>query len=378
LGRLLSEHQNILLLGPRRVGKTSLTHELRRSPIEGWTFFYSDLERFSSPGELVADMIAHLIHDKRTRNWLDVAAGLIPFRQSIANAINRIKTFSFFGTIRVDIAEAIGAHWRSTAEKLQRRLAHLPPDAKLVFIHDELSILVSKILQKENGVREAEALLGWLRSLRQDPALLGKILFIAGGSISLDGVLRRHGMSASINDFAVFCLDVWSQEIARDFLIALGKTYSLPLTDSHISEMLKLLGDPVPYHVQLMFQTVHDLSEGHPERITVDLIEQAFNERLAGRSGAPHLAHYAERLVNVLDQDDLVIARKVLRSACRSVRGIRRSAITISTDQEGKLHAVVDLLIEDGYLRASGETLQFRSNLLREYWHRFQRKVSTP
>ncbi len=45
LWRRLERGEHILMVAPRRVGKSSLMQELKRAPRQGWTVFYSDLEK---------------------------------------------------------------------------------------------------------------------------------------------------------------------------------------------------------------------------------------------------------------------------------------------------------------------------------------------
>src|SRR5579862_646608 len=71
--RLKGGH-NLTLLAPRRIGKTSLMHELRRVPSQGWIVFYSDLERCNAASECVADVLAHVSTDERTKTLFEAAA----------------------------------------------------------------------------------------------------------------------------------------------------------------------------------------------------------------------------------------------------------------------------------------------------------------
>lgn len=44
---------NILLLAPRRMGKTSIMHQLMEEPREGWLVVYLNVEELESPGDLL-------------------------------------------------------------------------------------------------------------------------------------------------------------------------------------------------------------------------------------------------------------------------------------------------------------------------------------
>jgi uncharacterized protein len=358
--------QNILLLAPRRVGKTSLMHELRRAPRPTWVVFYSDLERCNKPAELIADMLAHLSSDNRTRTFFDAALKYVPFRRGIAAILGRVKSFSVIEQLRVELSEEISEDWRSAALRLHERLSNTPNGMKILFIQDELPILLGKLLKSPAGRKDAEAILEWLRTLRQDPKLAGKVLFLAGGSISLSGVLRRYNLSAPINDLSLYPVGPWSAHISELFLDALGKRYSFPLSALHKREMLGLLQEFIPYHLQLMFQAVFEACRGEEANLCEETIKSAFNDRLAGPHGGPFLDHYSERLDHIFSNEDATTARSILSNVSASQNGTSIENMAIGDNFDD----VVQVLIDDGYIKKDGDRLLFCSNLVRVYWLR--------
>jgi hypothetical protein len=137
--------------------------------------------------------------------------------------------------------------------------------------------------------------------------------------------------------------------------------------------MLSLLGEAVPYHVQLLFQAARDICGGDVSRLDPQVIDRAFSERLAGPLGGPHLDHYAERLERVLPPEDVEIARGILARACQSERGMELAALAdLAPGRSRELAAIHRLLIDDGYLIEESGSLRFRSNLVRDYWRNHQ------
>ena len=51
----------------------------------------------------------------------------------------------------------------------------------------------------------------------------GTVHTLVGGSIGLEGILRRAGLSASINDLVPFRVDPWDRSTAVEFLHGLGR-----------------------------------------------------------------------------------------------------------------------------------------------------------
>ena len=71
--------EHVLMLAPRRVGKTSLMLELHRAPRENWHVINADLEGGDGPEDCVAAMIAALAADSRYRTGFES----IPFSSTV-------------------------------------------------------------------------------------------------------------------------------------------------------------------------------------------------------------------------------------------------------------------------------------------------------
>lgn len=101
------------------------------------------------------------------------------------------------------------------------------------------------------------------------------------------------------------------------------------------------------------------------------MIERCFSERLAGAGGTAHLDHYATRLEIALDQHEHEIALCILGRVCRRARGAALEELgDLRRSSERTYLSVLRDLEADGYLEQDGDRLEFRSNLLREWWRK--------
>ena len=340
---LLEQGEHILMLAPRRVGKTSLMLELQRAPHEDWDVLYVDVEGGDSPANCVAAILAALAADPRYRSQFEA----LPFSSAIKDVFTRVSIGVDIEMLRIELKDAIGRDWDRAADQLQARML------------------------RTGGHRVAELLLSRLRHWRQSPELRGRVHTLVGGSIGLEGVLRRAGVPGSINDLAPFHLDSWDRSTATDFLTALGRSGDFHLDNDAIVQVLDLLQDPVPYHVQLFFSALQDACKGIPSRVSPESIESCFRNRLAGPSGTAHLDHYATRLETALDERGYELAREILSHACRRRDGATIGELTeLVESDERTFHAVLHDVEADGYLTREDNRLTFRSNLLREWWRR--------
>ncbi len=256
--------------------------------------------------------------------------------------------------------------------ELETRLTSLPvTGVKLLIIMDELPILISRMLRTGDRRNEAALLLSRLRQWRQAPSLRGSVHTLIGGSIGLEGILRRAGISASINDLVPFRVDPWKPSIAVAFLKALGREVGFRLDDESISRVLDLLMDPVPCHVQLFYWELRDACRGDASRVSARLIDRCFEERLSGESGTAHLDHYETRLEIALDEHEFEMAHAILGLVCKSRAGVRLSDLEeLRRHDERTFRSMLRDLKADGYVRGDGRQLAFRSNLLREWWRK--------
>ena len=359
--------EHVLMLAPRRVGKTSLMLELHRAPRDNWHVINVDVEGGAGPEDCVAALIAALAADLRYRTRFEA----IPFSSTIKRVLEGLSASVDIGVLRVELKRAIGREWDRVAAQLQDRLINLPEAGrKLLIILDELPILVSRMLRDDRR-SDADLLLARLRQWRQEPALRGTVHTLVGGSIGLEGVLRRAGLSASINDLVPFRVDSWDRSIAVDFLHELGRDIDFPLGDQSIARILDLLVDPVPYHVQLFVSALRNACSGDSSRVSQETIERCFEEQLAGESGTAHLDHYEKRLEFALDEQDRTIAHSILGLACRSRDGVRLSTLGRQIrGSERTFQWVLRDLKADGYLTEGDGRLVFRSNLLRVWWRK--------
>lgn len=368
----LEQGEHVLMLAPRRVGKTSLMLELRREPRENWDVFYVDVEGTEDPADYLAAIVAALAVNPEYRRGIEK----IPFAKTVTDALKSIFSFSEISVstekLRIELKGAIGRDWKRTEDQLLERLESLPdPGRNLLIILDEFPILVSRMLKAPGGKDDVELLLSGLRRWRQSPKIRGKVRTLIGGSIGLEGILRRVALSGLINDLAPFQLDSWNRDVAVKFLEELGDSHDFRVDERGVSQILDLLSDPVPYHLQLFFSTLRESCNGDPSRVSESLIERCFTERLAGPVGTSHLDHYAARLEIMLDADEQEAAHDILNHACRRRDGARISGIEELT-RRGKSVFLSALrnLESDGYVRRDGSYVCFRSNLLREWWRK--------
>ena len=159
--------------------------------------------------------------------------------------------------------------------------------------------------------------------------------------------------------------------IATAFPHGLGEANEFWLDDISIARILELLQDPIPYHIQLFFSALRDDCKRDAAGISREVIDRCFNDRLAGPSGIAHLDHYATRLEIALDAHEHDVAIGILGNTCLRTSGTSLSELErLRQTGEQTFWSVLRDLEADGYLVRDEDRLEFRSNLLREWWRK--------
>jgi hypothetical protein len=361
---------NVLLLAPRRVGKTSLMHALakRWRAEEGNAAFFVDVQGAGSELQFVRKVASVL--DKAAVEGVIASA-----RRGLARVLQTVgKVGGTAGPVglELELRSAKEDDWLAVADVLVRTLGEAPTETLLLV--DELPLVVQQILTSddEGGPERAKAFLDALRGWRIDPAL-SRIHWLVAGSIGLDTLARRHGFSASINDFVLAPLGAFDDRTARQLVDALVAGHRTPFDSDARDHLVRRLGGwSLPYYVQILFGEARALSMG--KRVDIGTVDRAW-ETLLDANHRSHFDHWWSRLGDSLAAPDAERAHLLLHAVAASTDGlsvdearVRTMGASLANTQRDRWAFVVDTLTSDGYIVEQDGRLRFRSPLLREFW----------
>lgn len=365
----LDHGAHILLIAPRRTGKTSLMREVSRRIADRYICVHADLEHCRT----IADAIVELSVATRSHRavWSKVRD---LFGRLLGNA-DEIK----LDEVVVNLRAGLGADWQPTGERYFAELA--AAERPVALFIDELPILVNRLLRSErpgDGRMAVDVFMSWLRSIAQKHR--GRIRLVVSGSIGLGPVLQSANLSATINHFTRFHLEPWSEAIARGCLQALANRYGVEWDDAVTARMTEHLGWCIPHHVQTYFSHTYDDARRRGDMtVTTADVDRVYRERMLSSRGHAELSHYEERLKLVLGDGVLPIAIDLLTEA--AVAGELTPEATAAIVDEHRpddapaerrhlIRRLLDLLQHDGYLAESPSGFAFRSKLLRDWWEK--------
>ena len=379
LAERVRDRTHTLVTAQRRMGKTSLVRELRRRLEEGGKFdtVFVDVEGADTAADAIAEIGAGSLPVQGA--WRRILAS---FDNVLRGAGGRIDELSV-ADVRVKLRAGIDAgNWRRRGDEVFAALA--ANGRPVVLAIDELPILVDRLLRgagegiAPEGIRAADAFLSWLRKNGQ--AHRDRVVLILSGSVSLEPILRRAGLSAQANIYSPYDLKPWDGETAESCLGALAEAYGLDLPAAVRRDMCRRLRCAIPHHVQLFFDCLHEhLRRAGRSAATPEDVEDAYRADMLGARGQMDLDHYETRLKSTLGARGYRIALDLLTETAVGRGVLRDDAVGLyreyfkagAAEAEGDAIAVEEVLRQlehDGYLERRGEGFGFVSGLLEDWW----------
>jgi len=366
--RKVEQGSHILMTGQRRMGKTSIAHQLTRILRErnpSLNHLFVDLDDCVDEVHMIV-MIAEQV------------AALGRENQSLVTWAKRYwEKFPGFAEISiadftVKLQESMtNATWREHGDELLQSLsgAH-----RTLITIDELPNMLLRI-EANGGKDRVEGVLRWLRRNCQAPSTQG-LQFMVSGSIGLIPMVRRLSLVNSISQFEEYRIGPWTRQVANDCLEARARYDEITYEPGAIDEILNLLGILVPFHIQRFSTRCADLVRSRDNK-TVSLQDVATLYKQMVDGDEYQLDHYESRLRESLGEDFKLSAQPLLNACAdgeaRSFTACKNLVDSNVSDED--LVWLLGLLVHDGYLVESNENWSFPSGILRDWWvkvHRLQ------
>ncbi len=373
------ERGNVLMLAPRRVGKTSLILRAQEmAPSWGYQAAYLTAAKAKDETGFVEQLVK--------------AARLIPEAKSVvrqiedgllARLLKRVESVEAFKA-GVSLRAAHESGWTQVGEALIEGLEAVTGQ-RWLFMVDELPVFVLKLLRREDGRERVEQFLDWFRSLRQQSETTERVRWVLAGSIGLDTVTARLGLGDTINDLHVVHLGSFDRDTADAFIRELARSYSLVLPDEARGRLLDRIGWLIPFHLQIAFGELLSLAPNDDgSRTTADTlyevsvaeIDTAVEALLAPAKRGFYFDYWRQRLDEELGKPDNGLARRLLGAAARDPEGASKQTLSqLLTSELGdaqerseRLRFLLDVLERDGYWVEADGRYRFRSPLAQAYW----------
>ncbi len=381
--RKLDTH-SLLMLAPRRVGKTSLMLALIKEA-DSKGFKAAPLCRFAGckdEWDCVQALLKAIGQSHKSRSIL----------KTIGKHLKPIKSIKLAG-LQLEIRDEDRKLWRQVGEGIIGALQE--QNKPWLICVDEVPVFINRLLdpshtnndqpeatadptsiqQTHTGRTRAADFLNWFRDLRQ--ASHRNVRWILAGSIGMDTIASRLHLSDTINDLDPFPLGAFDSATADEFLLLLAKSYQLNLPNDAREEIIHRVGWPLPYYLELLLDKLIDNQADGP--ITPAQVADAY-QTLLTPAYKVHFDYWRQRLHEELDPHDAGHCIALLSIACADPQGVRHDSlkqalsqrITNAQQAHEKLRYLLDILESDGYLiidnSQNDSRYRFRLNWLRDYW----------
>ena len=358
------------MLAPRRVGKTSLLCHMRDQPQEGWRCFFISVEALETEAQFVVRLLAALYEAHPKGAWMSRFGNL-------QGALQRIERLDL-GPVKLRLAEEVGDNWQEVGETALRVMKELQGNT-LVLV-DEFPIFVRRLLAVSDRER-TRLFLDWFREMRNTLGSgAARLHFVLSGSLGLDAVVRSVGMSATINDLAVYRLGPLDDNLADQLLVKLAEGEDLNLAPDLRGKIREHIDWPIPFHFQLIFAKLLTLVRFRGRELDEELVDEAYASLLSAEN-RKHFEHWVERLDEpLLTPEERDLEEALLWAAARDPKGLAASSALLLRKRvapEVSEEIVLASLAHDGYLVEDDKRWRFASSLLRDWWLRWKKPKNT-
>ena len=383
--REILNHDDILLLGPRRIGKTSLARAVMAiTHKEGWK---------------VVEIVVASCNDEKgfldkledaLKKALDSFAGKLRdgMRDKLGALGRRIKSLKLGGfgaTAEVGLAGTDSDDWTTVGNDLLALLGELD-DHWLIYV-DELPIMLFNIIRQDsaNGVQRVRRFLDWFRNDVRALASAGKVRWLISGSVGLDTLVQEHGMADTINSLNHQNLPPFTDSLACQLIRELATSYTIALDEGAVRSLVDAVSWPQPYYLQIAFQQLRSLIAANPGTPPQDLIDKTIEQIIQPGIGADNDFHHWDSRLNMqLSAPLATLAKALLNQSATLARGTRAENLLATvqqrhpdaTDDEARALFVRlrDILLRDAYWLADDSSgarhYRFALEPLRRWWNR--------
>ena len=213
--REILANDDILLLGPRRIGKTSTARAIMAAVRdEGWRTIEINVASCVDERGFLDKLDAALTPELASLTTL-IKDAIVDRLSAIAGRIKAVKIpIPSTGSVEVSLGESETEDWTKIANDVLRLMAQA--EQRWLIYVDELPILLFNIIRNDSqtGVQRVRRFLDWFRNDVRALPEARQVRWLVSGSVGLDTLVQEHGMADTINSMSHQGLAAFSDEVA--------------------------------------------------------------------------------------------------------------------------------------------------------------------
>lgn len=370
--------QNVLLLAPRRTGKTSVMYRLLDQPEPDWVTMHLNAEVLDDPAEFFLALI-DACHESAPDFLRQIISAGWSLLSGVWDRLESVQAFEFKVELRK--AEQWHENWQQIAAQLFDRLARA--GRPVLIVVDELPDMLNAIGEKSPD--DLRKFLHLFRDLRTN-SKYANVRWLVGGSVNLRGVLDEQGLINLVNDLHTLILPPFSADEVARFIDTTFRDLGIEYEPAIVPRVLDRLGEPIPYFLQLLANEVWILWRRKKQTITPELLDRVVDHALLGDVALDKFQHYHSRIRAHYPDTQREAAYRLLNELSRAPDGIRRAAlhalfrdslaargVTLSASEEStRFNSLLTRLASDFYVQSgTDDRFDFSSRLLKQWWRKY-------
>jgi uncharacterized protein len=356
----ISAGGNLLLVAPRRVGKTSILYHLLEKQKPGYQPLYLITESVNDDNEFFRKLYEHVY---------ERLAGIHKFSQMLKRLVGqkKISEISKSG-IKLEDTEL---NYHDALIKLFEVL-ELEGD-KLIIMIDEFPETVENII-RDQGEANALHFLQRNRELRHSLIIREKAQFIYAGSIGLENVVSKINASSTINDLYSFKVPPFTQKEARGLIYdQILKNSEMHIKEEQVDFLFEKIEWLIPFYIQLLMDEIYKLyTYEELDEITDEIINRAIDEAIQNKL---YFDLWLSRIKTTFKGDEFGFVKSVLNytSEQDTIKSTDIYNAAVKFDITENQRAIINTLVYDGYINNNDDPkiYRFNSPILKRWWYKY-------
>lgn len=358
----LESGSNLLLVAPRRVGKSSILLDLLDNPKDEYLIIYEDTESVNDPNEFFK------------RLYIKVSekfSGIKKFKNKIENfskdLASRIEAISL-----KEVSITLGESKISYKQELEKILNDLELGTeRVIILVDEFAQTVENIIVD----KDENAAINFLeskRKIRLLPTLSKKVQFIYAGSIGLENIVSKLDGIKFINDLTPILIPPLTKQEAKSIVDKIIDGNDTSLNNDTFEYLLMKIVWLIPFYFQIILDECGKILKASSSKIiTKVVIDHALNNALKHRL---YFENWLTRLRTAFKGDDFSFVKEVLNlvSSTPTIPSSEILNLAVKYKLEDFYNNLLNTLKHDGYINNNDDPkiYRFNSPLLKEWWYR--------
>jgi AAA+ ATPase superfamily predicted ATPase len=371
--RQIVQGSHVLLLAPRRVGKTSLITYLKDNPKSGYAVIYVFVQACDSEQAFYEKLLREIYRSDHVKRFDKIKKTLIEKAKNINFSLSLSPT-----TVDLDLNGKEAKKTIITHEMIRDVLYESLKSASdtVIIAIDEFPDVLERISEND-GKQGVEHFLSGIRALCQDTEFNEKVQFILTGSIGLDTLAEKLGVTDRINMLSIAHIRPLTHSEALDFIDFYMNRYNTELTLDVLTKeaVIQAVGWNMPYYLGLACEQLFYIFDEEERAVSSADVQRAI-DALFRQSATTQFSHWRDRL-NRLDKIEKKYAYQVLSLISTASTEITKGELfNLSQHSDFKdvinHRYVINCLLNDGYLYQDEEdNYHFTSPLFKRWWKRY-------